>query len=266
MSTHATNEVNTNEFTARAVRVGDYIGLRSVPTKDRLGSGPLAVRIGDHGVAVLLRYGVVVFFDCDHDSAEQFLVEIRPLVRKPAEQEESEVLHIRVDSGTREGIDGEALNVHNGSVERLQVIADVLGKSVALAGYESQTQEAFDRIEPFASDLARTGHGGGKVGKLQKHLGNVLLIQHEMIGRVEVDDKPDILWERPDLERLHAILTEEFEIHERKIALERKLSLVSQTTETVVGLIENARTLRVEWYIVILIVIEILLLLYEMAQ
>jgi len=74
-------------------------------------------------------------------------------------------------------------------------------------------------------------------------------------GPVEVDDKPDILGERPDLERLHAVLTEEFEIHERKIALELKLSLVSQTTETVVGLIENARTLRVEWYIVILIVL-----------
>lgn len=247
------------------MRIGDHIGLRAVPLKDRLSTGPMAVRIGDDGVAVLLRYGVVVMFDCDQASGELFIEATRPYVRKPVEPEESEDLHIRIDPDVREGMDGETVSIHDRSVERLQVIADVLGKSVALAVYESQTQSAFDQIEPFAKDMARTGHSGKRVGRLQKHLGNVLLIQHEMIGRVEVDDKPEILWEKPDLERLHAVLTEEFEIHERKLALERKLSLVSQTAETVVGLIENARTLRVEWYIVILIVIEILLWVYEIS-
>jgi uncharacterized Rmd1/YagE family protein len=47
------------------------------------------------------------------------------------------------------------------------------------------------------------------------------------------------------------------------VALERKLDLISRTAETLLELMQHKRSLRVEWYIVILIVIEILLTLYE---
>jgi uncharacterized Rmd1/YagE family protein len=48
------------------------------------------------------------------------------------------------------------------------------------------------------------------------------------------------------------------------MALERKLELVSRTAETLLDLLQDKRTLRVEWYIVILIVVEIVLTLYEL--
>jgi uncharacterized Rmd1/YagE family protein len=57
---------------------------------------------------------------------------------------------------------------------------------------------------------------------------------------------------------------DEFEIAERCVALERKLALTSRTINTVLDLLQNRRTLRVEWYIVILIVVEILIMAYEM--
>ena len=264
MSTPASPATSETLVSAVAVRVGEHIDVRSIPSASRLASGPLALSLPNDGVVVLLRYGVLVFFDTDARGRENFIDSIRQLIRRPLDRDETEELTIRIDPDAREGVDGETLIVHDRSIERLQVIADILGKSVAMAAYEAQSAAVFDRIEPFATDLAQTGHGGRHLGRLQKHLGNVLLIQNEMIGRVEVDDKPEILWERPDLERLHAVLHEEFEIHERKLALERKLSLVSQTAETVVGVIQNTRALRVEWYIVILIVFEIVLWIFEL--
>ena len=85
-----------------------------------------------------------------------------------------------------------------------------------------------------------------------------------MVGRVEVGEKPDALWERPDLERLYLRLEDEFELKERQLALHRKLEVIGQTVETVLDLLQSRRALRVEWYIVVLIVAEILLNLYEM--
>jgi hypothetical protein len=41
-------------------------------------------------------------------------------------------------------------------------------------------------------------------------------------------------------------------------------SLIEQTATTALGLLQARRSLRVEWYIVILIVIEIFLTLYQM--
>ncbi len=55
-----------------------------------------------------------------------------------------------------------------------------------------------------------------------------------------------------------------FRILERYTALNRKLELVSRTVETALGLLQARRSLRVEWYIVILIVFEILLTLYQL--
>jgi required for meiotic nuclear division protein 1 len=39
---------------------------------------------------------------------------------------------------------------------------------------------------------------------------------------------------------------------------------LSGTAETLLGMLQDRRTLRVEWYIVILIVVEIFLTLYEL--
>jgi hypothetical protein len=54
------------------------------------------------------------------------------------------------------------------------------------------------------------------------------------------------------------------EIVLREATLERKLDLISRTVETLVDLLQNKRSLRVEWYIVALIVFEILLTLYQL--
>ena len=97
-----------------------------------------------------------------------------------------------------------------------------------------------------------------------RYIGSTLLIQQRMVGRVEVAEKPDLLWDQPDLERLYIRLQNEYELKERHLALERKLSLIAQTAQTLLDILRNKRSHRVEWYIVILIVLEIMLTLYQM--
>lgn len=150
------------------------------------------------------------------------------------------------------------------SVERLQLVASVLSKSVVLDEYEARVSENFDRVEPFATGLHEHGRGGRQMKSLLRHIGDVLRTEHKMVGRVEVREKPELLWEHPELEPLLSRLEGEFEIAEQYTALERKLVLTSRTVNTVLELLQNSRTLRVEWYIVILIVLEILLTLYEL--
>ena len=85
-----------------------------------------------------------------------------------------------------------------------------------------------------------------------------------MVGRAEIGDKPELLWEHPELERLYQLLEAEFEVRDRLRAIERKLALAGRTVRTLVDLINARHSLRVEWYIVALIVVEILLTLYAM--
>jgi hypothetical protein len=90
-----------------------------------------------------------------------------------------------------------------------------------------------------------------------------LLSEHNMVGRVEVVDKPELLWEHPALERFYERLLDEFEIRERHVALERKLELVSRTAQTVLELLQARRSFRLEWYVVLLILVEIIISLFQ---
>ncbi len=251
-------------FKARALLLGERLDLRGMGEAERLAKAPLSVSVRGGGVAVLFRYGAAVLFDVSASEQAAFLDQVHTLIIQPFPELETEEIEIRVEPEGREGMDANTLVLQEGSVERLQILADILSKSIVLAKYESKVARDFDRIEPLALNLERNARSGRNTRELLSHIGGALLSEHKMVGRVQMDDKPDLIWERPDLERLYLRLEDEFEIVERYAALERKLELISRTAETVLELLQNRRSLRVEWYIVILIVLEILLTLYQM--
>ena len=252
-------------FKARAALIGERIELKSLSEVDTLATNPLTLRVRNGGgVVTLYRYGVAVFFDVAPLDEATFLAQLQPLVANPYATPETEALEVHIEAGTREGVTGGVVMLENAAVERLQVIADVLSKSTLLSLYERRVAGEFDRIEPLAAELDRSGRIRGHSRDLLKKLGAMLLVEHRMVGRAEVSEKPEILWDNPGLEGLFAKLEDEFEIKERHTALERKLNLISQTAHTVLELLSSKHSLRVEWYIVILIVIEIFLTLYQM--
>jgi uncharacterized Rmd1/YagE family protein len=82
-------------------------------------------------------------------------------------------------------------------------------------------------------------------------------------GRVAIGEKPDALWERPDLERLYARLEDEYELKERVDTLNRKLAVVAEIANTLSDLIDTRRSLRLELIVIVLIALEIVGMLYQ---
>lgn len=244
---------------AHAVLLGERIDIRALEITDPIASSPLTVSTGDRGIAVLFRYGAVVIFNLAGVEEAAFLGSLRPLVGEPV-QPETENAEVRVvDPDKEERAAAGIISLREFSIERLQLVAEVLARSAVLAHYERSIGKVFDHIEPLAADLQRKGRSRRRVGEVLHNIGNTLLIEHRMVGRVEVGEKPDLLWERPDMEILYARLSDEYEISERKVALERKLDLVARTSGTLLDLLQQNRSHRVEWYIVALIVVEILI-------
>jgi uncharacterized Rmd1/YagE family protein len=256
--------LSKTEFSARALLLGERIDLRALETTERLAANPLTVAVQGGGMAVLFRYGVVVLFDVAPLEEAAFLAHLKAYVLNAFPKPETEILKLRIDPEMRDTMQGDTVFVDSAATERLQIIADILAKSVILSLYESRISQNFDRVEPLSLALAQAGRAGRPAKELLQHIGNALLSEHMMVGRVEVGEKPEILWEFPELEKLYLRLESEFELRERHLALERKLNLISRTAETLLKLLHNNRSLRVEWYIVILIVAEIMLTLYEM--
>jgi len=249
---------------ARALLLAARFDLRNWPESETLARAPLAIKTPGGGVAVLFRYGVVVLLGAAPNDEEALRERLVSKAENPYPRAEIEELEIRIDPGRPEGLAEGRLLVQARSLERLQLIAEALSKSVLLGHYETRLAADFDLIEPMALHLERTGRLRGGDRDHLKRIGALLLIESRMVGRAEIGDKPELLWDHPELEGLNALLEDEFEIHERLAALDRKLELAARTERTLVDLLGTKHALRVEWYIVILIVFEILLTLYGM--
>ena len=244
---------------ARALFVGHRIDLRAFELTRRLAISPLLVAAGAHGCAVLFRYGVVVLFGLSASEEVAFLSELKPLIIEPFDVSVYEDVVIELGDEGKEGIVGASIVLREFTIERLQLIADVLSKSVVLEYYERRIASSFDRIEPFANELQTGGQHRGQGKELLRHIGDTLSINAMMVGRVEISEKPELLWEQPKLEGLYLRLEGEYELRERHLSLERKLALILQTAGTFLRLLQDKRTLRVEWYIVILIFVDIVI-------
>ncbi len=250
-------------LTARAMYLGQRLDLRALEKTQPLETNPLTITAGNNGIVVLFRYGVTVFFGMHSSEIMSFINDIRTCIILPYAEPEAEDEELYVSTGEVEGIHNERIRLHGFDVQRLQIIADVLAKNVVLAHYETDLNYYIDEIEPLAAKLGKQ-HTIGKGSKeLLRFIGDALLIEGKMIGRVEATEKPELIWDYPEYERLYMRLEDEYELSERQSALERKLSLISKTAETLLGILQNQRSLRVEWYIVILIVVEIVITLTE---
>jgi uncharacterized Rmd1/YagE family protein len=257
--------VTTGSIPLRAVLLGQRLDTKGLERQETIGLMPLTLRIGEQGVAFLFRFGVVVLVGLSADSERALLELLRPRVTDALSTPEIEQVPIVVRPDGEDQIDpsGEIV-LKDGSMERLQIVADVMSKSVVLALHESQIAGAFDRLEPLAIRIKRKGRSDRQARELIQQIGDILLIQHRMVGRVAVEDKPDVLWDRPGLERLYARLADEYELKERSQAIDRKLTLVGDTVRTLLDLVQDQRSVRLEWYIIGLIFIEILLSAYEL--
>ena len=250
-------------MTAHALLIGDRINTAGFEGQV-LSSAPPAVRVGSSGLAVLFRYGVVVFIGLSAEQEADFLERLQSRTYGKITPPEEEWAKIQVAKEGEEPIPvGGPILVREFSLERLLVVADALAKSVVLGHDEREVTNVFDRIEPFARELATFGKTSRNRTDLLKLMGNALLVQHRLSGRVAVGEKPDVLWDRPDLERLYARLEDEYELSERAETLNRKLGVIADTASTLAEIIDTKRSLRLELIVVILIAFEIVITFYE---
>lgn len=228
-----------------------------------LATKPVTIAGKSGGFAVLFGFGAICALNLTEAEEAQLLQQTQNLVVGPRTRLVSEIAEVVLATDAEEGVDsGGRFVLSELSVGRVQVVAYVLAKSAVLGDYEGEVGEVFERIEPFASELKSLhSRRGGKA--FLRELGNVLLIQSRMVGRAEISEKPEIAWEERPLDRLYEKLAIELELRDREQALARKLELISSAANTYLDIMRGRQTLRVEWYIVFLIMFEILLTLYE---
>jgi len=245
--------------------LGDRIDTAGLERHDVLSTTPLAFRIEGGAFVVLFRYGVVVLFGLTPFQEDEIIRSLEGRIIGRFRKTEEETTEIEVASDKDEQI------APNGTIslkaltpEHILIIADAIATSLILAHDERDVSAVFDVIEPLARELAEHGRTPGGRRAILKHIGNALLVQQRVSGLVAVAEKPDVLWERADLERFYVRLEDEYELKERADLLTRKLTVISDTAKALADIIDTERSLRLERIIIALILLETVIMGYQL--
>ena len=210
-------------------------------------------------------FGSIVFLNCEHH-------EIMDLIHYLGRIEKSLALITTLDfsddykieiSDEKPVINNDNLiTSHELSYQR-EIVGTVLAKSVALERIEIDTDKLLDEIEDIVDYLQR-GYLTVSDKQLAKMSARILGFRLSAISYIMLLDKPEITWINEEAEILFDQLSPLFELTDRSENIRLKSEMLMDITRVFTELAHAKRGNRLEWAIIILIMIEIVLSLVAM--
>lgn len=253
--------ITQGQFEAKAVLFAKGLKLKGL-TKANLravGNEIVFIPMSDNGICAAFHFGALVFFNTTEQAQNDLYKQLEESAQSPFNERVHEVVAIQINKKCIERVVDDTLYIQTCTNEHLEVISQVLAKSVKLDQFEHTVADSFEAVEPIALKLRNQGKLDRSATQLLKQIGNSLLTEHEIVGRIEVIEKPNVLWEHTELEQLYNQLMEEFEIEERLAILDKKIELLARTAQTSLEVLQHRHSARLEWYIIILIMVSIVL-------
>jgi uncharacterized Rmd1/YagE family protein len=223
-----------------------------------LAADPLVLEPVRGSFVVMTKFGSLVFWNCKGELEAEILKAARAL---PGASPGSEKLEdqIEVVIGVAENrVTFDEVAVRRLTLDNLKIISLALAQSLALDRVETEVVEALRTFEPVVSQLSRAGLLLLHEKEVLRAVGFVLEVRQEVLANLTLFDKPPETWESEVLDRLDTQLYDFFDLEERLSAINQKMIYFSEMNSTLLNLLNHRKSVRLEWIIIILILIEVL--------
>ena len=93
--------------------------------------------------------------------------------------------------------------------------------------------------------------------KLKRFIGKVLNIKNKISENLYIFDSPEITWEIEELNKLNQDLKQVFDLKDRYRLIHDRIEIIKENLELFKDIMDHKESSRLEWIIIILIVIEV---------
>lgn len=250
------------KYALETVYAGEYIDLKKVQENIKQYSflnrdHPLVVRLLKEQFAVLTKFGAVTFWNVPYRLRAQFLKELRPYVRAKKELYPYDENTKVIVGGEIDKVTFEKIFLSHFDADHIKIISYVLSQSVALERYEDEIETSLSEIGIIVENLKTTGKAMLREKEVLKQIGKVLSVKQTAVAHLSLFDKPEEVWESPELENLYNKLNTEYELRVRFDVLDEKTNYLSDISQMLMNFLAEKRNAFLEMVIIALIVIEI---------
>jgi len=148
--------------------------------------------------------------------------------------------------------------LQNFEPEAIRLIMLNTSQSVALDRYLDITDQLLEETNGYTKTLELKGKLNISGVKLKKFIGKVLNIKNQISENLYIFDSPDITWENESLNKLNIALKQTFDIKDRYRYINERTAIIKEDLELFKDIMEHRESSRLEWIIILLILVEVL--------
>lgn len=217
----------------------------------------LFYRAGEQRYLYLFPYGAVVFANFSEAEMSKTLQFLQPYTDQPLEEKISERYRIVQAELQQPHFQFEQLQVPQISEDVTRTVMFALAQSVALSFYNDTSERMLAEVKQIALQLKQDGRIRISKKDMLRFFGKSLLTKNAIVENLYIFEAPSLVWEDEYLKKLNDGLGQFFELRTRFVELEYKLRYIDDNLEVFREILQHNESSRLEWIIIILILIEI---------
>ncbi|SIT04552.1 Uncharacterized protein, Rmd1/YagE family [Filimonas lacunae] len=210
----------------------------------------------------VFKFGIVSFFNYNELQIAHFIEVINPYCKNKLADRLTEDFEIDV-TASRYKLGYNKIELPGIDANVLRLIMLNVSQSVALDHYSQLTNILLEETNYHTQILEQKGSLGLSGGNLKKYIGRTLNIKNRITANLYIFDSPDETWEDEDLNKLDVGLKRTFDLKDRFRTILEGLAIVKENLDLFKDILQHRNSTRLEWVIIILIMVEVLNLFIE---
>lgn len=228
-----------------------------------LSTNPLVLESEAGSWVYLSRFGAVVFWNASPATVERVLADLTELPGLGARVEAARD-ELRVHLGAEaDGVTFSEVWLRELTLDKLKIVSLALAQSVALDSVEADVSRALDRFQPVVEALRSEGRLVPGQRELLRTVGFAMSVRSAVLDTLTLFDDPPETWESEALAHLDSALFDQFDLEERLVAVNQKVAYLQDAGATVLDVLAHRKDQRLEWIIIVLILVEVVLFVWK---
>jgi uncharacterized Rmd1/YagE family protein len=261
-----THEIDLNKIAIKCGIPKKFTWEEPLILKGKILQTILDKKVAEQQMVLVFSFGSVVFIN--HINPEEirtiftYLYTFEPDIDLTNTERYTDDYRIHINKSKKIELTDEYVDVPEFESFYPELISTVLAKSVALEKTEEQLGQIHDRLENMIDRLEK---GNLRIGnkELARTTAKILRHEYNTLAYIMILDKPDITWTSSNANEFYDKMTEFFELNDRYKILKSKTEILYNIMDGFSTISHSIRGLFVEWIVVILIVIEIALTIFQ---
>ncbi len=217
----------------------------------------LFLNLGDGKYGRIFNYGVMVFYGCSQEDISKLFMELAIVEDVKALENYSDDFGIKLSDGDYK-IDFHYITLPEINEEVIRIAMLNLGQSLALKYYDAVSQDLLSSIREFTGELETKGKLKISQKNILKFVGKALNTQNRIAENLYIFDAPAVTWENEYLEQVNLSLSKHFELSSRYRSIDSTFNIIKDNLSAYLDLYHHKESSKLEWIIIILILVEVI--------